>query len=153
MIGNRRCSRPLALTDQMQKSVILNTPTTSTAHTAMAAGWFAGLVNVAVGHPFDTGKVRAQARMAEADGGLRPSQTSSKTGGNKRPSAGGAAAGEGTAGNKASCWIRYGAQIYKAEGLAGLYRGLGFCIFRAIPVPVAICTLPAYDMCFNFLQG
>eukprot|EP00392_Amoebophrya_sp_AT5.2_P002828 g2833.t1 len=57
----------------------------------MAAGWFAGLVNVAVGHPFDTGKVRAQARMAEADGGLRPSQTSSKTGG-KRPSAVGHAA-------------------------------------------------------------
>ncbi|CAD7950765.1 unnamed protein product [Amoebophrya sp. A25] len=46
-------------------------------------------------------------------------------------------------------FLRYGQGVYRTEGARGLYRGLGYCIFRAIPV--AFFTLPAYDIAYNYL--
>ncbi|CAD7939336.1 unnamed protein product [Amoebophrya sp. A120] len=93
----------------------------SVTYEAMAAGWFAGLVNITIGHPFDTGKVRAQARVSDSDGGIRqllrsPSSAGSNIGSTgSRVFAGGGPIPAGTASDRARQY---------AKAIRVLYRGI-----------------------------
>jgi len=46
---------------------------------------------------------------------------------------------------------RYLYNILQTEGLQGLYQGCSYCIVRAIPV--AMITLPVYDLTFRYLSN